>query len=112
MIRPSRLSPALLSIFWLMSSVAALAQTGETFVPIPRSAIRTNAVTSAINQSQIVNVWASPIDTAGNDGYKDKDQNQRGPSPAPEPSRILSFGAALLIGGGVLYSRRLRRNSK
>jgi hypothetical protein len=31
---------------------------------------------------------------------------------SPQPFTILSFGAALLIGDGVLYSRRLRRNRK
>jgi hypothetical protein len=50
----------------------------------------------------------------GNDGDGDKDDHKGkgdhdGHDPTPEPSTILSFGSALLIGGGVLYSRRLRR---
>jgi hypothetical protein len=53
----------------------------------------------------------------GHDGDKDHDKGKHSdrdgaPSPTPEPSTILSFGAALLIGGGVFYSRRLRKNRK
>ena len=44
------------------------------------------------------------------DHDKDHDKDSHGPKPSPEPSTILSFGAALLIGGGVFYSRRLRRS--
>jgi hypothetical protein len=40
----------------------------------------------------------------------DRDKNHHGPKPTPEPSTILSFSTALLIGSGVLYSRRLRKN--
>ena len=43
-------------------------------------------------------------------GKGDHDRDDK--APTPEPSTILSFGAALLIGGGVLYSRRLRANKK
>lgn len=49
------------------------------------------------------------------DGDHDKNHDpvtHHAPKPTPEPSTILSFGAALLIGGGVFYSRRLRKNSK
>jgi PEP-CTERM motif len=49
-------------------------------------------------------------DRDGNgDGDKDG-QPQFHNVPTPEPSTLLSFGAAILIGGGVLYSRRLRKN--
>lgn len=44
------------------------------------------------------------------DHDKDHDKDKHGPKPTPEPSTLLSFGAALLIGGGVFYSRRLRKN--
>jgi hypothetical protein len=43
---------------------------------------------------------------------KDKDKDDRAPSPVPEPSTLLSFGVALLIGGGALLSRRVPRNPK
>lgn len=53
------------------------------------------------------------------DGDKDRDRdgddkqsNPHAPSPTPEPSTLLSFGAAALIGGAVIYSRRLLRNRK
>jgi hypothetical protein len=47
-----------------------------------------------------------------NGGNWDKDKYKHdhdGHDPTPEPSTILSFGAALLVGSAVLYSRRLRR---
>jgi hypothetical protein len=53
------------------------------------------------------------------DGDKDRDNDGDGnhddphaPSPTPEPSTLLSFGAAALIGGAVIYSRRLLGNRK
>jgi hypothetical protein len=49
----------------------------------------------------------------GHDGGKDgHDDGGHAPSPAPEPSTILSFGVALLVGGGVLLSRRLLGSRK
>jgi hypothetical protein len=85
-----------------------------------------------VSASLLPTIWSSTTILWGQDGdHKDKDHdgdkdhdrdkdhdkgkhNDGGgaPSPTPEPSTILSFGAALLIGGGVLYSRRLRRNRK
>ncbi len=112
------LSSALLAIVLLICAGSVSARTGGTFVPIPGSAIQINTVTSAVNQSQILTFLGSSIYTGGGDGNqdddkdKDKDKDNHAPSPTPEPSTILSFGAALLIGGGVLYSRRLRRNRK
>lgn len=46
------------------------------------------------------------------DGDKDDRHRHRDHDPTPEPSTLLSFGAAILIGGGVLYSRRLRPKQK
>ena len=55
-------------------------------------------------------------DKDGNkDGDRDGDGDQNdphAPSPTPEPSTLLSFGAAALIGGAVIYSRRLLGNRK
>jgi len=120
------LSSALLFIVLLISAGSVSARTGGTFVLTPGSAIQINAVTSAVNPPQILTFLASSIYTGGGDGNQDndkdndkdngkdndKDKDKHAPSPTPEPSTILSFGAALLIGGGVLYSRRLRRNKK
>lgn len=62
------------------------------------------------------------IYTGGGDGYGNNDNGKDGDKddhdhdhhrdhdPTPEPSTLLSFGVAILIGGGVLLSRRLRRN--
>ena len=133
MIRSIGLSVALLSIALLMSSVSASARTGGTFVPVAGAAAQINTVASTVNPSQVLSLWASTIYTGGDGGkrYGNGDGNKWGngdgnegggddgnndggddPTPTPEPSTILSFGAALLIGGGVLYSRRLRRNRK
>jgi len=133
MIKSIGLSVALLSIALLMSSVSASARTGGTFVPVPGSAAQINAVASAVNPSQVLSLWASTIYTGGDggkqygngDGKKDGhddggdngdenggDDRRDDRRPTPEPSTILSFGAAILIGGGVLYSRRLRRSKK
>jgi hypothetical protein len=126
------MSIALLTIVLLMSAGSASARTGGTLVPILGSAAQINAVTSAVNPTQILTTWASAIYFDGNDrhysnhdddsrnyrkheGNKnggDEDKHHGAPAPTPEPSTILSFGAALLIGGGVLYSRRLRGAKK
>jgi len=59
------------------------------------------------------NGYGDGKDNGYGDGKKDGGRDDhKGPDPTPEPSTILSFGAALVIGGGVLYSRRLRRNRK
>jgi hypothetical protein len=126
MIRSLRLSAALLFIALLICAGSVSARTGGTFVPTPGSAIQINAVTWAVNQSQILTFLASSVYTGGGDGNEDndngngkdkdkdkkKDKDDNGPDPTPEPSTMLSFGAALVIGGGVLYSLRLRRNRK
>ena len=104
------------------------ARTGGTFVPTPGSAAQIEAFASAVNPTQILSLWASSIYTGGRDGDreddkdkdkgkdkdkdKDKEHDRDDHTPTPEPSTILSFGAALLIGGGLLYSRQLRRNRK
>jgi hypothetical protein len=114
MIRSLGLCGALLSIVLLMSSAFVSAGTSGPLVPISTSSTaKVNAVKSTVNRSQVVTFLASLIDAGGNDGGSDKDKKPKKPKdPTPEPSTILSFGAALLIGGGVLYSRRLRRNRR
>jgi hypothetical protein len=125
MIRSFSLLAALLSIVLLMSVAFASAGTGETLATIPaRTTAQLNPVTSAVNPSQILTILVSPVsmwgDEGDKDGDKDKDEDKDhkrdndndDKRPTPEPSTILSFGAALLIGGGVLYSRRLRKNRK
>jgi hypothetical protein len=91
----------------------------------------TNAIvmTSPNSPSQIPTFLVSVIytgdDSNKNWGYDDhkKDKgdgdndwddhhHRKDHDPTPEPSTLLSFGAAILIGGGVLYSRRLRSNRK
>lgn len=69
--------------------------------------------------SGTTNSWGQQGDYKDKDGddrkYKDKDdrhdkdKDHTHPAPAPEPSTLLSFGAALVIGGGVVLLGRLRR---
>ena len=60
-------------------------------------------------------IWPIPTSTEdrnNNDNEMDRDKDDRAPDPAPEPPTILSFGAALVIGAGVIYLRRLRGERK
>jgi len=120
MIKSLGLCAALLAIVLLTSAVSVSARTGGIAIPNPGSAIPIHVFSSAVNHTQIFTFLGSAIYTGEGDGNhdddkdkdrdKDKDKDKdHGPSPTPEPSTMLSFGAALLIGGGVLYSRRLRR---
>ena len=136
MIRSLGMSMALLTTVLLMSAGSASARTGGTFVPTLGSPDQITAIASAVNPSQIVTSRVSHIYLDGNDGnygnhdwnhdrnhdwnhdrnhdsdHNGHDNDEKAPAPNPEPSTILTFGAALLIGGGVLYSRRLRANKK
>jgi len=137
MIKSIGLSVALLSIALLMSSSSAFARNGGAFGPNPGPTAHVNALASAVNSFQILAIWASPAYTGGDGGdhyghgdgnnngdgdgnnngdehgkKKGDDDDSPGPKPTPEPSTLLSFGAAILIGGGVLYSRRLRGSKK
>jgi hypothetical protein len=113
-------STALLSIGLLISASSVSSRTVGTFVRASGAANQNSAVLSVVNESQILTSLGSTIydgsygDQNNNDQNKDKDKDKdhHGPTPTPEPSTLLSFGAALLIGGGVLYSQRLRRNRK
>ena len=117
------LSVALLSALFLMLAFTASAGTGSTFVPVPASAASTGVITSSFNAVQAQVAWFNALrddgamrDSRKMTGAKDDDDNGEKEdhdrddkhAPVPEPSTILSFGAALLIGAGVLYSRRAR----
>jgi hypothetical protein len=132
MTRSIGLSAAVLFILALVWSPSLSAKTDGTFVQTEvQSAALLNAATSAF-PPQALNIWTNSNYAIDDDGYKhddkdkdwdkdgdgDKDDHDKGDhdhhkyhhEPTPEPSTLLSFGAAILIGGGVLYSRRLRRN--
>src|SRR5580700_2029212 len=124
MIKSLSMSAALLSIVLLMSAGSISAGTGGTSVPIPGSAAQIKTVASAVHSSQILTLWASSIysgdgegkdydDKHGDrdhdrdhDGDHDRDhdgdhdrgrgRDRDGHNPTPEPSTILSFGAAVL----------------
>jgi len=110
MIRVPILNAVLLSTALWMSSLTASA--------------RTNAFVPTTNRAHVPILWAGAVYTGGDDGGKgngynnggdgdnDKDDHHHHHAPTPEPSTIFSFGAAILIGGGVLYSRRLRKSRK
>jgi hypothetical protein len=124
MIKSLSVSAAVLSIILLVNSVSAQTRTSGTLAPNLGTAAQITAVSSVIRSSQVLAIWATPIYNDGNGGNQYGNGNsgygnngnsngkKKKPAPAPEPSTLLSLGAALLIGGGVLYSRRLRRNRK
>lgn len=132
MTRSVGLSAAVLFILTLVCSSSLSAKTDGTFVQTEvQPAALLNAATSAFPR-QALNIWTNSNYTIDDDGYKhddkdkdwdkdgdgdkgdhdkgDRDHHKYHHEPTPEPSTLLSFGAAILIGGGVLYSRRLRRN--
>ena len=76
-----------------------------------------------VSASLLPTIWSSTTVSWGHDGdHRDGDKDHdwdRGhekkgdaPAPTPEPSTLLSFGAAVVIGGAVLLSRRLRATRK
>jgi hypothetical protein len=132
MTRSLGLSAALVCIALLLGSGSFSARAGGALVQTQaRLATQSEAATLAV-PAQVLTIWTNAIYTNDNDGVwgkdKDKDKDKDGDGdgdgdkddhhhryhhdPTPEPSTLLSFGAAILIGGGVLYSRRLRGNKK
>ena len=124
MIKSLCLSVALLSILLFMSAGTASARTrGVLNTNLTGSATQLIAIASFGHPTQALNISAISMfsgdgDDHHDDGDGDKDDHDgdhdkdHGPKPTPEPSTILSFGAALLIGAGVLASRRLRGSRK
>jgi len=116
MIRSLGLSLALQSIVLLSSACALSARSERTFVLNTGSRAQIKAVAQAFNPSQVLAIWSSPTYADNNSVYRNGDNmgggDHKGHDRNPEPSTMLSFGAALLIGGGVFYSRRLRRSKK
>lgn len=131
------LRAAFLFIAVLMSSIFLAAATGATSVPAAERlgwGMPTVGLDSSSHVSPLVTFLAGSLTFDGDrdrgkdldkDGEHDRDRDHDGdhdhdrdlkkggaPSPTPEPSTLLSFGAALLIGGGVIYSQRLRRSKK
>jgi hypothetical protein len=133
MTRVIYLRVGLLCFATLLCSHSLSAKTDGALVqPNVNSATLFNAVTSTLPQ-QALSIWSASNYTIdddwnrhddkdkdwdhtnnwGKDGDGDKDDHdhhRRRHEPAPEPSTLLSFAAAILIGGGVFYSRRLRRS--
>jgi hypothetical protein len=128
-------APALAGWATGLKAVASVANPTEgTLGQILRSTLRAvNAVQSTdsrldLSASLLSAIWLSSINSVilgGNDdnqggnnndqGQNNNNQNQNGdpaPAPIPEPSTLLSFGAALLIGGGFLLFRRLRKDRR
>lgn len=69
-----------------------------------------------VSASLLPTIWFSPTNSMGeNDTNNDENggkEKDGPPAPVPEPPTILSLGAALVIGGGVLFLRRLRGGRK
>jgi hypothetical protein len=132
MTRSRCLKAAFLCIVTLVWSHSLSAKTGGAFVQTNiQSAPLLYTLTSTL-PSQALSIWPASNYLVDDDGYKhdkdkdwdwkkdhdgdgdkddhDHDRHRRRHEPAPEPSTLLSFAAAILIGGGVFYSRRLRRS--
>jgi hypothetical protein len=108
MLRSLCLSVALLSIILLMSPGSVSARSEGTLVPhLAESGMQLKAVDSAVNHSQAMAVWANPTYSHNGENGQGNNNQINGPVYNPEPSTILWFGAALLIGAGVVLSRRL-----
>lgn len=115
-------SAALLGIVLLLGAVFASAKTTETSVQAQVGPAASISSAALAVPPGVVALPASALYTWGDDGGKDKDKDGDGDNdkddhhhkhdhdPTPEPSTLLSFGAAILIGGGVLYSRRVRKS--
>jgi hypothetical protein len=100
----------------------------ETLCQMLRSALRAvNGLRSTdpgleVSVSLLPTIWSGQIDLwdkhNNNRGDQldgngdDKVKGHYGPVPVPEPSTLLSFGAALVVGAGVLFLQRLRRERK
>jgi hypothetical protein len=129
--RTTLLKASLLCMGLLLSVAVVSAQGRFNSATSYESVTNAIAATSANSPSQIPAILISVI-YAGDDGNKnwgwgyddhkkykgdgdndwDDHHHRKDHDPTPEPSTLLSFGAAILIGGGVLYSRRLRATRK
>jgi hypothetical protein len=121
MVKSPAIRTALLTLALFAGVACVSARTSETFVSL-RSGTAMQLRASANHLDGILMLWDGhdgdddrDKDRGDKDRDKDrgdKDKDDHAPSPSPEPSTLLSFGAAALIGLGVLYSRRLLGNRK
>jgi hypothetical protein len=130
----------LLCIAALIAAGVTSTQAG-TSVPVPASPpTSVSNLGLAVPASMLPAIWLNAVKSWENDGYdrdkdkdkdkyKDKDQDKDkdkdkdkgkdkdkdkddAPAPTPEPSTLLSFGVALIVGGGVFFLGRLRKARK
>jgi hypothetical protein len=126
------LGACLVGVTALIGAGTASARAGGTSAPLVGAVNGVQSADSGLNVSAslLPTIWSSSTILWGQDGDykdhsedkdhsgdkdhdKDKRHDQNGaPSPTPEPSTILTFGAALAIGGGVLFLGRLRKERK
>lgn len=128
MIRLLPLTQSLLCMAVLMSAGAAAVRAGGASLPVSAGSAAEVALSSAVATSVeepltqtlksslgAVSInWSSPTgwpgdnDHQGNQNHDGNGDDRSGkdhddpPTPSPEPSTLLSFGVALLIGGGIL----------
>jgi hypothetical protein len=109
MIKITSLIAVLVLIVVLMSANGAVAGSRGHSLPLPASLTsHAKATNSSIDRSYEARLVASLV--LADDDEPDHDADD--PAPTPEPSTLISFGTALLIGGGVLYFRRARSDKK
>ena len=132
------LGACLVGMTALIGAGTASARAGGISVPLVGAVNGVQSADSGLNVSAslLPTVWSNSTILWGQDGdYKDhaRDNDHAGdkghdwdndhrkgkdhdresaPSPTPEPSTILTFGAALAIGGSVFFLGRLRKERK
>lgn len=120
MIRILTLAFSLLCMAALTSAGAGSARAVGGSVPAPAGSaqiVRTSLgpVSGMQSPDLGLNVLVSALPIlAGNNNQVNNNNQGNGdpPAPNPEPSTTLTFGIALLIGGGVLFLGRLRQARK
>lgn len=124
MTRSLVLSAALICIVTLVCSHSLSAKAVGTLVQTKDQSVTLLNTATSVFPSRALSIWAGSNYIIDDDVNKNKDGDGNGDwskwykddrhrhhhEPTPEPSTLLSFGAAILIGGGVLYSRRLRKS--
>jgi len=64
----------------------------------------------SVSASLLLTIWSNSSNLCEEDGnYNDKDEDYKKHAPTAEPSTLLSFGAAMAIGGCVFLLGRLRK---
>jgi hypothetical protein len=105
-----------LCLIALMGAGVVSARTGNTVAVLasPPISVMTNAVDSSLTApaALLATTWSRAIKVGDDDDEAEDKDADESPAPVPEPSTLLSFGVAAIIGGGVFFLGRLRKERK